>query len=120
MHMYACTCTCLSCACLLQLGDHIGAVRRNVGNEACLVAVAQPHALSHRLLQRLLFLGQARYPVGFKVEGVVRPERLLPDGTKQRLDEIVAQQAEQMVQTRGADGADGADGAGAWAERERV
>jgi hypothetical protein len=86
----------MPCACLLQLGDHLGAMRRNVGNETRLVTVAQPHALLQRLLQHHLLLGQMRHPVGLKVESVVRLERLLPDGAEQRLDEVVAQQAGQV------------------------
>ena len=83
-------------ACLLQLDDHLGDVQSDVGNDACLVAVAQPHALLQRLLQHHLLLGLVRHPVRLEVEGVVRLERLLPDGAEQRLDEVVAQQAGQV------------------------
>ena len=86
----------MPCACLLQLDDHLGDVRSDVGNDACLVTVAQPHALLQRLLQHQFLLGQMRHPVRLEVEGMMRLEWLLPDGAEQRLDEIVAQQAGQV------------------------
>ena len=115
-----CACTCMMpCTCLLQLGDHLGAVRRNIRNEARLVTVAQPHALLQRLFQRLLLLSQVRHPVGLQVQGVVRLERLLPDGAEQRLDEVVAQQAGQVqtvqVQAERGEGVRGCrEGDAAW------